>query len=84
MQLQGNFALILPDEEHTMTKGGIYIPETSRKKRNTGMVVLLGEEADPKFDKRRVLYNKLVETDMEFEGLSVALVFCEDIIAILD
>lgn len=84
MQLIGSRILILPDPEHDITKGGIYIPEKVRKPRNTGLVVLIGEEVDPKFDKRRVLFNKLVETELEYEGLKVSMLFVHDIIAILD
>ncbi len=84
MTLLGNIILILPDPPSNITKGGIYIPDNVQQKRNTGLVVLLGEDVDPKFDKRRVLYNKLVDIEMEYEGLKVSLCFVFDIFAILD
>lgn len=84
MLLLGQRVLIFPDPPSNITKGGIYIPDNVQQKRNTGIVVLLGQDVDPKFDKRRVLFNKLVETEMEYEGLKVSMCFVHDIIAILD
>lgn len=84
MRLLGSRVLLLCDEPEQTTKGGIYLPDTVKQKRNTGLVVLIGEDVDIKFDKRRVIFNKLVEVEMEYEGLKVSMLFVHDIIAILD
>lgn len=84
MILLGARILVIPDEPKQTTEGGIYLPDTVKQKRNTGLCVLLGEDVDPRFDKRRVLFNKLVETEMQYEGLTVSMLFVHDIIAILD
>ena len=84
LTLIGKRCLILPDAPSNTTKGGIYLPDTVKQKRNTGTIVLIGDEVDKKFDKRKVLYNRLVDVELQYEGLEVSMIFSHDIIAILD
>lgn len=84
MILLSNRILVLPEKVSQSTQGGIFLPDTVKQKRNVGLVVLIGDGVDPKFDKRRVLFNKLVEENMEYEGLTVSMLFVTDVIAILD
>lgn len=83
MQLLGNRCLILPNPPVEKISG-IYLPDQSKEDRNTGVVVLIGNTVDKKYDKRQVLFNKISKTEMVYEGLDCVMVYVHDIIAILD
>lgn len=84
LQLMGNRCIIIPEAPIDHTQTGIYLPDTVRQDRNTGLVVLIGETVDKKFDKRRVLFNRATKVDMQYNGLDALLLYTHDIIAILD
>jgi len=81
--LMGNRCVVIPDTAHDSIHG-IYLPDQSKEERHTGLVVLIGDNVDKKFDKRRVLFNKNVKENMTLEGLDAYLMYVHDIIAILD
>lgn len=83
LRLIGNRVIIIPNDPYDAVKG-IYLPDQSKEERHTGLVVLIGDNVDKKFDKRRVLFNKNVKENMVFEGLDAYLMYSFDIIAILD
>lgn len=83
IKLLGNRCVIIPDQAHDKVSG-IYLPDQSKEERHTGLVVLIGDNVDKKFDKRRVLFNKNVKESMVFEGLDAYLMYVHDIIAILE
>jgi co-chaperonin GroES (HSP10) len=84
MKIIGNRVIVIPEIPHETTAGGIYLPELVRAERNTGLVVLIGDTVDKKFDKRRVLFNRIAKTDIQYNGIDALLLWATDIIAILD
>lgn len=83
IKLLGNRIILIPDNPHDSVSG-IYLPDQSKEERHTGLIVLMGDNVDKKFDRRRVLFNKNVKENMVFEGLDAYLMWVHDIIAILD
>ena len=88
-----NHLFIEPIEAETMTKGGIYIPETAETKPTTGKVVAVGEgkmndkgERIPMSVKigDTVLYKKYGLSEVEIEGKKYMVGDEDDILAILN
>jgi co-chaperonin GroES (HSP10) len=84
MHLLGFRVIIVPDLPSNKTLGGIWIPENQQVQRNTGTVVLIGDEVDKKFDKRRVFFNKIAKTEIVHEGIDCVMLYVHDIIAIIE
>jgi len=82
-KLNGNRLLVKRDESQTMTNGGIYIPENLITKRNTGMVVMLGEKANKVFKDRRVMFQSVAGEEVEHNNEPHLLIFAIEVIAIL-
>jgi co-chaperonin GroES (HSP10) len=82
MKLVGKRVVIIPNQPHDKI-GGLYLPDQSKEERHTGIVALIGDDVDKKFDKRMVLFNKNAKENMVFEGLDAYLMYSFDIIAIL-
>lgn len=88
-----NHLFIEPIEAETMTKSGIYIPETAESKPTTGKIVALGEgkinekgEHIPMSVKigDTVLYKKYGLSEVEIEGKKYMVGDEDDILAILE
>lgn len=82
IKLVGHRVIIIPNAPLDKV-GGLYLPDQSKEERHTGIVALIGDSVDKKFDKRMVLFNKNVKEKMVYEGLDAYLMYAHDIIAIL-
>lgn len=84
IHLQRGRVLIIPNKPIDNV-GGIWLPDTVQQERDTGLVVLIGDDVPKKFDKRQVLFNKMAKVPMVYEGIEAVLLnHYGDIIAILD
>ncbi len=83
MQLLGNRILIVPNTPQDQING-IWIPDQLKQQRNSGLVVLIGDEVDKKYDKTKVLFDKVAKVEMTYENIPCVMVYRSDIIAILD
>lgn len=88
-----NHLFIEPIEAETMTKSGIYIPETTESKPTTGKIVALGEGKINEKGERipmsvkigdTVLYKKYGLSEVEIEGEKYMVGDEDDILAILE
>lgn len=84
MQLIGNRVIIIPEKKLDRTNGGIFIPETVQEDRNVGIVAVIGDTVDKRYEMRRVLFPPLVGDKIIHEGLNSLLLYSCEIIAILD
>lgn len=83
MKLLRGRVLIIPNEKADKI-GSIWLPEQSKHDRNTGLVVLIGEDVPKEYDKRQVLFNQISRVPMVYEGLEAVLLHhYGDIIAFL-
>ena len=78
--------LVKPVEGETVTKGGIYIPQTAQQKTTEGTVVAVGDDKDviKVKVKDRVMYDKYAGTEVKIEGEDHLIVKMEDILAIIE
>jgi len=83
IQLLENSLLIVRDEANKISEGGLFIPETAQKIRNTGKVVAIGLDTDKKFDGKRVLFDPTAGSYFEVDGLECIRMYEPDIRAII-
>jgi chaperonin GroES len=78
--------LVKPVEGETVTKGGIYIPQTAQQKTTEGVVVAVGDDKDviKVKAKDRVMYDKYAGTEVKIGGEDHLIVKMEDILAVLE
>lgn len=87
IQPLGTRVLIRPLEEHeSLTRGGLYIPETAKEKPQTGKVVAIGdvEEEIKVRTGQVVLYPRYTGTEIEMAGDSYLILDAQDILAIVN
>jgi len=63
---------------------GIYIPGTLKVERNTGLIAIIGETVDKKYEHRRCIFTQNCGTKMAIDGLDGLLLYSHDIVAFLD
>jgi chaperonin GroES len=78
--------LVKPVEGETVTKGGIYIPQTAQQKTTEGVVVAVGDDKDviKVKAKDRIMYDKYAGTEVKIDGEDHLIVKMEDILAVLE
>ncbi len=69
MKILGNRILIQPTAPQTKLPSGLYLPETAVQKQNTGTIVEVGIGADPYWQGKHVLYNRLTAVNIEGNDL---------------
>lgn len=87
-----NYLFIEPIEADTMSKGGIYIPESAEQKPTTGRIVAMGAGKMSERGERipmsvaigdTVLYRKYGLSEVEIDGKNYMVGSEDDILAIL-
>jgi chaperonin GroES len=78
----GARVLIQPLEQQSRTASGIILPETSKEKPQTGLVVAVGDDEDIKVKvDDKVLFAKYTGTEVKFDGIDFLLMDHSDILA---
>ena len=82
IQPLGVRVLIQPLEQQSRTASGIILPETSKEKPQTGLVIAVGddEEIKVKVDDK-VLFAKYTGTEVKFDGVDYLLMDHSDLLA---
>ena len=82
IQPLGARVLIQPLEQQSRTASGIILPETSKEKPQTGLVIAVGddEEIKVKVDDK-VLFAKYTGTEVKFNGVDYLLMDHSDLLA---
>ena len=82
IQPLGARVLIQPLEQQSRTASGIILPETSKEKPQTGLVIAVGddEEIKVKVDDK-VLFAKYTGTEVKFDGVDYLLMDHSDLLA---
>ena len=83
IQPLGSRVLVQPLEgESSRTNSGIYVPETAREKRQTGVVIAVGDDEDIKVQvDDRVVFARYTGTEIQLNGSEYLLVESSDILA---
>jgi chaperonin GroES len=82
LQPLGARVLIQPLEQQSRTASGIILPETSKEKPQTGLVVAVGDDEDIKVKiDDKVLFGKYTGTEVKFDGIDYLLIDHSDILA---
>jgi chaperonin GroES len=82
LQPLGARVLIQPLEQQSRTASGIILPETSKEKPQTGLVVAVGDDEDIKVKiDDKVLFAKYTGTEVKFDGIDYLLMDHSDILA---
>lgn len=82
LQPLGARVLIRPLEADSQTPSGIILPETSKEKPQTGLVVAIGDDEDIKVEiDDRVLFPKYTGTEIRHEGTDYLLMDSVDVLA---
>ncbi len=82
IQPLGARVLIQPLEQQSRTASGIILPETSKEKPQTGLVVAVGDDEDVKVKvDDKVLFAKYTGTEVKFDGIDYLLMDHSDILA---
>ena len=70
LQPLGARVLIQPLEQQSRTASGIILPETSKEKPQTGLVIAVGDDEDIKVKvDDKVLFAKYTGTEVKFDGI---------------
>jgi chaperonin GroES len=78
----GARVLIQPLEQQSRTASGIILPETSKEKPQTGLVIAVGDDEDIKVKvDDKVLFAKYTGTEVKFDGIDYLLMDHSDILA---
>jgi len=82
----GDRVLVKPVDSETVTKGGIYIPQTAQEKTTEGVVVAVGDDKDviKVKAKDRVMYDKYAGTEVKIDGVDHLIVKMDDILAVIE
>ena len=82
IQPLGARVLIQPLEQQSRTTSGIILPESSKEKPQTGLVVAVGDDEDIKVKvDDKVLFAKYTGTEVKFDGIDYLLMDHSDILA---
>lgn len=82
IQPLGARVLIQPLEQQSRTASGIILPETSKEKPQTGLVVAVGDDEDIKVKvDDKVLFAKYTGAEVKFDGIDYLLMDHSDILA---
>ena len=82
IQPLGARVLIQPLEQQSRTASGIILPESSKEKPQTGLVVAVGDDEDIKVKvDDKVLFAKYTGTEVKFDGIDYLLMDHSDILA---
>jgi chaperonin GroES len=82
LQPLGARVLVQPLEQQSRTASGIILPETSKEKPQTGLVVAVGDDEDIKVKiDDKVLFAKYTGTEVKFDGIDYLLMDHSDILA---
>ena len=82
IQLLGARVLIQPLEQQSRTASGIILPETSKEKPQTGLVVAIGDDEDIRVRvDEKVLFAKYTGADVKFDGIDYLLLDHSDMLA---
>ena len=74
--------VIKPIEQDSMSKGGIFIPDTAKNKPTTGLVMSSGHDDIKKG--QTVVYLQYAGAPIEYNGYKYLIVRAEEILAILE
>ncbi len=82
LQPLGARVLIQPLEQQSRTASGIILPETSKEKPQTGLVIAIGDDESIKVKvDDKVLFAKYTGTEVKLEGTDYLLMEHNDILA---
>ncbi len=82
IQPLGARVLVQPLEQQSRTASGIILPETSKEKPQTGLVVAVGDDEDIKVKLNdKVLFAKYTGTELKLDGIDYLLMDHSDILA---
>ncbi len=82
IQPLGARVLVQPLEQQSRTASGIILPETSKEKPQTGLVIAVGDDEDIKVKvDDKVLFAKYTGTEVKFDGIDYLLMDHSDILA---
>ncbi|HTP08202.1 MAG TPA: co-chaperone GroES [Anaerolineae bacterium] len=82
IQPLGTRVLVQPLEQQSRTASGIILPETSKEKPQTGLVIAVGDDEDIKVKvDDKVLFAKYTGTEVKFDGIDYLLMDHSDILA---
>lgn len=79
MRLLETRVLVLRKGQKDKTDGGIYIPEQSQEKRQSGKVVLVGEKADQSLLGKSIIFDPNCGSKLDYDGKEHLLIFESDI-----
>ncbi len=82
LQPLGARVLIKPLEQESRTASGIILPETSKEKPQTGLVIAIGDDETIKVKvDDKVLFAKYTGTEIKHQGIDYLLMDHSDILA---
>jgi chaperonin GroES len=82
IQPLGARVLVRPLEQESRTASGILLPETSKEKPQTGLIIAIGDDEDIKVKiDDKVLFAKYTGTEIKLEGVDYLLMEHSDILA---
>ena len=76
--------LILPDKNKNVAGCGLVLPEISKEKPQTGIVVNIGSEVKNLNEKDHVIFNKYAGVDVSFDGEDYLILKEIDIVGVLN
>jgi len=83
----GERVLIRPIEKQSVTKGGIYIPESAKEEKKEANVIAVGQRKDgkelPLKKGDKILYGGYSSDDFEIDGEKYIFIEFKDVLAIL-
>jgi chaperonin GroES len=78
----GARVLVQPLEQQSRTASGIILPETSKEKPQTGLIIAVGDDEDIKVKvDDKVLFAKYTGTEVKLDGIDYLLMDHSDILA---
>jgi len=85
IQPLGSRVLVRIEPEETVTKSGLYVPDTAKEKPQRGVVAAIGDDRDViKVDVgNRVLFPKYTGAEIRIEGDDYLIIESTDLLAIL-
>ncbi len=85
VQPLGSRVLVRIEQEESVTKSGLYVPDTAKEKPQRGVVVAIGDDQDviKVAAGDRVLFAKYTGTEITLEGEDHLIIESTDLLAIL-
>lgn len=82
IQPMGSRVLIQPIEQESKTASGLLLPETTKEKPQTGVVVAIGDDEEIKLKVNdKVLFAKYTGTEFKMDGSEYLLLEANDVLA---